>query len=144
MSDSADHRSWFGRNWKWAVPTGGCLLLIVFIVVFAGSLFVGVTSMFKDSTPYKDAFSQAQTNEYVIQALGEPIESDGMISGNINYSGDEGHAEFSIPIKGPNGQARIMVDADKSNDLWTYKRLEVILDDTGEVIELKDTDSVDF
>ena len=137
--ENSDHRSWFGRNWKWAVPTGGCLLVIVLFVLFAGSLFVGVTSMFKDSTPYKDAISKAQTNEYVIEALGEPIESDGMISGSINYTGG-----FSIPINGPEGAATIMVDADKYNNLWNYNRLEVILDETGEVIPLKDADSVDF
>ncbi len=136
MEENSDHRSWFGRNWKWVVPSGGCLLIIILFIAFAGTLFVGVTSMFKDSQPYKEAVLKAQNNEIVIDALGEPIETHGMVSGGINYSDGEGHTNLEIPIKGPKGKALIIVVADKYTEVWEYQTMEVTLEDTGETIPL--------
>jgi hypothetical protein len=28
MEENITQQNWFNRNWKWAVPTGGCLLII--------------------------------------------------------------------------------------------------------------------
>ncbi|MFT4699310.1 MAG: hypothetical protein ACI9SJ_002476 [Flavobacteriaceae bacterium] len=32
-------KNWFGRNWKWAVPTFGCLTIIILSIVFALALY---------------------------------------------------------------------------------------------------------
>jgi hypothetical protein len=136
MEDTTHHKNWFGRNWKWAVPTGGCLLIIILFLVFAGTLFMGVTSIFTDSEPYKEAVANAQTNELVIQVLGEPIETAGMIKGGINYNNGEGHTSLDIPIKGPNGSATLRVVADKYTEVWEYQIMEVIIKETGEIIPL--------
>ena len=29
-------QTWWQRNWKWAVPSGGCLLIVICIVSFVG------------------------------------------------------------------------------------------------------------
>ncbi|WP_430466983.1 cytochrome c oxidase assembly factor Coa1 family protein [Winogradskyella ouciana] len=116
-------KSWFGRNWLWVLPVGGCLTLIVLIVLGAGTLFFGVSKMFTSSEPYKYAMEQVSNNEEVISILGEPIEKDGMLNGNINLSGGDGEADFRIPISGPNGTGRIVVKATKSYGKWTYEKL---------------------
>lgn len=143
MDAQGDQRGWFSRNWKWAVPTGGCLLIIVLIVVFFSTLFVGVSSLFKESVPYQEALTRAQQNEWVIEALGEPIETTGMISGNVHYEGNGGQAQLSIPIKGPKGNGTIKVDANKQGDTWTYDQLEVVIDGEEEHIQLLEDTSSD-
>jgi len=135
--DELDNRSWFKRNWKWAVPTGGCLIIIVLLVIGAGTLFVGVTSMMKESTPYEAALTAAQSNEQVIEALGEPIETHGMMRGNISFSNDDGSADMNIPITGPKGDAKLYVVGEKTNGVWTYEKIEVVLNSNGETIPLE-------
>lgn len=130
-------KSWFSRNWGWVLG-GGCLTLIIIVVLFFGSIIFGVSKMFTSSTPYKNAMEQAFTNDDVVAILGEPIESDGIMQGNISLNGDDGEADFRIPIKGPNGNARIVVVAYKNYGEWTYEKLYVQIKETKEVINLLD------
>ncbi len=136
MEENTVHKNWFGRNWKWVVPTGGCLLVIVLFITLAGTMFMGVSSIFKDSEPYQKGMSAAQTNEVVLEALGEPIESDGMTKGSINYTNGDSHSNLEIPLKGPKGEATLRIVADKYTDKWEYQVLEVILEETNETVSL--------
>ncbi len=136
MEENIKQKGWFSRNWKWAVPTGGCLIIIILLIVFAGSLFLGLTSIIKESSPYQEALSSTTTNELVIDRLGEPIVTDGMISGKINYSGDSGQANLEIPIKGPKGKATIHVIGFKENDQWSYQTLKVYIENSNEEVDL--------
>lgn len=129
-------KSWFGRNWIWVVPVGGCLTLIIIGMVFIGSIFFGVTKMFKNATPYEYALEQASQNREVILILGNTIESDGMISGNISIDNNSGSADFSIPIKGSKGTGRVFVVAEKKNGEWIYEKLYVLIKETQEEINL--------
>lgn len=83
-----NRKSWFRRNWKWLLPVGGCLTLILMLMVLVGTLFFGVTKMFANSEPYQYALEQASTNEKVIAVMGEPIEKKGIVSGNMSLSDD--------------------------------------------------------
>jgi hypothetical protein len=136
MEENVPSQNWFNRNWKWAVPTGGCLLIIILFIVFAGSMILGVSSLFTESVPYKEALLSAQSNEVVIKALGEPIEEDGIAKGNVNYTNGEGHLKLEIPLKGSNGKATLFVVADKYDDDWEYKVMELEISETGELIHL--------
>lgn len=136
MEENAPRKNWFNRNWMWAVPTGGCLLVIILFIVFAGSMILGVSSLFTGSEPYKEAVLSAQSSELVIAALGEPIEEDGIAKGNVNYSNGEGHCSLEIPLKGPEGKATLKVIANKYSDVWEYELMEVELSETDEVIPL--------
>jgi hypothetical protein len=129
-------KSWFGRNWIWVVPLGGCLTLIIIGIIFIGTLFFGVTNMFKNSTPYEYALEQASHNPEVAFILGNPIEADGMISGNISIKNNTGIADFSIPIKGSKGTGRIVVVAEKKDGEWMYEKLYVLIKETQEEINL--------
>ena len=81
--EQVQQKSWFKRNWLWFVPTMGCLTLIVLFFLGIGSLILGVTSMISDSEPAQYALEKASTNPIVLEALGEPIEKDGMASAFI-------------------------------------------------------------
>lgn len=134
--EEVKQKSWFGRNWIWVVPVGGCLTLIVLAVLGIGTIFFGVTKMFKSSTPYEYAFTEASNNPKVIHILGEPIESSGMVNGNISFNNDAGEANFSIPVKGPNGKGKIVVLGEKEAGVWTYEKLYFIEKETGKKINL--------
>ena len=130
------HRSWFSRNKLWAIPTGGCLVIIVLIVIFVVSLVGGVTTLFSKSEPYNYALEQAKQSEWVTSKIGQPIEIDGMTTGNVNYSDGESTAELKIPVKGNKDEGVILVIANKMADQWTYETLTITIDDSKEEYNL--------
>ncbi|MFT5892887.1 MAG: hypothetical protein ACI9Y7_003002 [Dokdonia sp.] len=136
QNELIEKKSWWKRNWKWVVPTGGCLTLIILFIAFIVTVVFGATKMMRGSEPYQDSVVKAQNNEQVIELLGEPIETDGFMQGSINYSNDGGDADIRIPIKGPNGEGTIYVVGEKRNDVWTYSEQEVRIDKNNEVIDL--------
>ncbi|WP_108807274.1 cytochrome c oxidase assembly factor Coa1 family protein [Aquimarina spinulae] len=136
MEDHIQQKSWFARNWGWAVPVGGCLTLIVLFFIFLGSLIFGVSELITESTPYQDALVKVNEDEYVVNILGEPIETNGIMNGSLSYKNNTGSADISIPIKGPKGEAQLYVVGTKQNDQWTYKEMYVIIDETDEQIDL--------
>lgn len=127
--------SWWKRNWKWVVPVGGCMSLIVLFVVFVGSIFYGVTTALEESQPYEYALEKINQDEVLTQQLGSPIEKDGMIQGSYNYSNGDKTADMRIPISGPNGSGTLIVQATGEDDNWTYNVIRV---------EIKDNESINL
>ncbi len=136
MDDHIQQKSWFSRNWGWAVPLGGCLTIIILFFVFLGSLIFGVSELITQSTPHQDALSKVNEDEYVVNILGKPIETDGIMNGNLSYKNSVGTADISIPIKGPKGAAQLYVVGNKLNDEWVYSEMYVIIAETDEQIDL--------
>ncbi len=134
--ETIQQKGWFARNWGWAVPLGGCLTLIILFFVFLGSMIFGVSKLMTNSTPSQDAIDKVNEDEYVISILGTPIESNGIMSGNISYHNSTGSADMSIPIKGPKGEAQLYVVGTKENEQWIYSEMYVIIDETDEQIDL--------
>ncbi|MNL04957.1 Cytochrome oxidase complex assembly protein 1 [compost metagenome] len=127
-------KSWWDRNWKWFVPTG-CLSLLVLFGLFIAGIFFGITSMMKDSDAYKGAMTIVQHDKLVNDRLGNHIESDGMVSGNININNDKGNCDLQIPIKGSKGKGTLFVVAEKKGK-WKYSEMSVYVEATDEEIDL--------
>lgn len=136
QNELIQEKTWWQRNWKWVVPTGGCLTLIIIFVGFIGTIIFGVTKAISGTEPYQNSLSKAQQNEQVIELLGEPIETTSIMQGSISYSNGDGSADIRIPIKGPKGEATIYVVGEKRYDEWTYSEMEVRIDQNNEVINL--------
>ena len=136
MAHQEQQKSWFARNWGWAVPVGGCLTIIILFFVFLGSVIFGVSELMTNSDPYKDALAKVKQDDYVIEILGEPIETNGIMQGNLSYKNNVGDANISVPIKGPKGEARVYVVGTKTNDQWEYSEMYVIISETDEQIDL--------
>lgn len=137
MEDSnelIDRRNWWDRNWKWFVPTG-CLGLIVLFGLFIVGIFFGVTSMMENSDAYKESLAAAKHNKIVIEKLGQPIETDGMISGSIQTQNDSGNCDLQIPLKGPKGKGTLFVVAEKRGK-WKFSEMAVYIEKTEEEIDL--------
>ena len=121
-------RGWWSRNWKWALPVG-CLLPILLcgggFLVFFFVIYGAVTGAIKNSDAYQEGMARARANPEVVAALGEPIESGWLISGSINVEGSGGNVDVSIPISGPKGSGTLYVVGTRSAGRWQYSRMEV-------------------
>ncbi len=136
--EDVKQKSWFGRNWLWVLPVSGCLTIIVLLVLGAGALFFGVNKVLTSSEPYQVALDRAFENTEVKQLLGEPLETTGIMNGNISTSNRGGEVDLSIPIKGPKGEANIVISGDKIDGEWVYEELYVIIKESKERINLLD------
>jgi hypothetical protein len=131
-------KSWFQRNWKWFVPTVGCGTIILLFVFGVVGLVFGVKKFISESTPAKYAMEKAIESQPVIKALGEPIEQNGIASGELNFNNSNGDADLAIPIEGPNGKATIYVVATRTDGEWLYSDLYVWIQGKSETINLLD------
>ena len=114
-------------NKKWIFwGCGGCLGLLVIGGIAAFFIFKGIIGLLEQSPPYQDGLAKAQSSAEVKAALGEPIETDGMVSGNINYNNDTGNADLIVPIKGPKGTGTLHIKSAKaSGQNWSSSTLSV-------------------
>jgi hypothetical protein len=116
--------NWWNRNWKWVVPVGclvplllGCGIVVLVLTLVFGAL--------KSSEPYTQALGAAKSNSEVKALLGEPIQPGFWVSGNFQVNGSSGNADFSIPISGPKGSATVYATARKAAGRWEFITLEV-------------------
>ena len=118
------------------MPTGCCFAPLLIGACFAAFLVLVVFSALKQSDAYKIAVARAKGDSRVMAALGTPIEEGWYLSGTTNVNGASGDANISIPISGPKGKGTIYAIATKSAGEWTYSKLQVKIDSSGETIDL--------
>ncbi|MBS1809578.1 MAG: hypothetical protein JST84_15570 [Acidobacteria bacterium] len=128
-------KNWWGRNWKWFVPTG-CLTMVLACGGFITLIFTFVLGALKSSDVYKESIAKARTNPQVTAALGTPIEPGFWVSGNISVENSSGNAEMTIPISGPNGSGTIYVTGTKSAGKWNYSTMVCEIGSTGNRVNL--------
>ena len=128
-------KNWWGRNWKWLVPTG-CLSSLLILAAFVAVILTIVSVAMKSSDVYQQAMQRARANPAVVEALGTPITDGFLASGSVNTSGSSGNANLSIPISGSKGSATIVLQARKSGGEWSYSTLRVEIGATGRRIDL--------
>ena len=138
MEEQVQQKGWFGRNWMWVVPVGGCLTIILLFIFGIGAAIFGVSEVMKGSAPYELAVGEAMHNEELIAILGEPIETNGIMQGNLNFKNGSGSADISIPLKGPNGEATVFIKGEKEDGQWTYDEFYILLESNNERINLLD------
>jgi hypothetical protein len=119
-----EQKGWFGRNWKWFIPTG-CLSIVLIVVAGIGTVVYVAFSAIKSSDIYQESLNKAKSNAAVVRELGEPVEAGWQISGNINVSGNSGNADVKIPVSGPKKSGAIYVSAIKKQGKWDFSVLEV-------------------
>lgn len=134
--ENVKQKSWFGRNWLWVLPVGGCLTIILFIVFGIGALFFGVSNVIKDSTPVEYAIERAENNFEITQLLGDNIDIDGMFNGNLSLNNDRGTVDITVPIKGEKGSGKLIIKGEKYDGEWVYEDLYIIIKLSNEKINL--------
>ena len=94
----------------------------------------------EDSQPYEYALEKINADEDLINALGSPIEKDGMVQGSWNYTNGKKSANMVVPISGPKGSGTLFVEATGEDDDWTYDVIRVEIGDS-ETFNIIETDS---
>ncbi|HEY0591334.1 MAG TPA: cytochrome c oxidase assembly factor Coa1 family protein [Thermoanaerobaculia bacterium] len=119
---------------KWVAL--GCAAIVLLGVIAAGALLFFVFGAVKKSAPFTEALARARANPAVVAAIGEPIETGFLVSGNVGYEGSGGTASLAIPLKGPKGSGKLYVEATRAAGAWQYQRLEFEPEGGGARIDL--------
>lgn len=135
--ENVKQKSWFGRNWLWVLPVGGCLTVIILFVFGVGAVFFGVKKAFEESTPLKVAFEQIENHPKANEAIGDSFDVEGMPQGNMSFSNDDGTFDAKIPIKGSNGEGTLVIKANKKDGVWTYHDLFLVTKTEQDTIHLE-------
>ncbi len=130
-------KSWWDRRWK-AVVALSVIAAILAAGGFIALLFSLTFGVMRESGAYRQAVAAARANHTVVEMLGTPIEEGYFVMGEIELGRDRGYANLTIPISGPRAKATIYVEADKVGADWSFRALEVVVQDTGEWIHLGD------
>lgn len=127
--------TWLARNWKWFLPAG-ILLLLLLLATFVGGILFIVESSFRHSDCYVQALMRARADPKVVEKLGQPIEAGWTASGSINVSGSSGNADIAIPITGPRGKGTLYLVSKKNAGRWEFQTLQVEVTGESERIDL--------
>ena len=120
--------------WLFGLGGAGCLVALLVCGGFFGAIVVGVTAMIKNSDPYQDSLQLAQQDRQVIAAIGQPIEASFFVQGSIDLNNNDGDANVTYNISGPNGSANVHVVGTKTAGTWTYQTMTATTN--GKVIDL--------
>jgi len=128
-------RSWWSRNWKWVVPVG-----VIVPLLLCGTCIIGLTTVvfgaLRSADVTKQAVARAEADPQVVAQLGQPITLGFMVTGSINITGSTGKADLSIPISGPKGKATVSALASRGGGVWTFSKLDVTPEGGGPPIDL--------
>lgn len=128
-------KGWWGRNWKWFVPSG-CLTMLLLAVGFGFLILTFVFGAMKSSDAYKAAMTQTKADPRVVSALGSPIADGFFVWGKTNVSGTSGYTDMTVPISGPKDKGTMYFVASKFAGKWTLSKLMVEIGATGQRIDL--------
>jgi hypothetical protein len=131
-------KSWFSRNWKWFIPTA-VLGLVLAVALAIGALLTFVIGLLKSSEPYQHAVAVASNNPEVVRELGGPVSSGWYVSGSVSVSGTSGEADLAIPLNGKVRHGTVYVVAKKTDGVWAYDKLQMLVDGDKSPIELLPT-----
>ena len=119
-------KGWFGRNWKWLVPSG-CLGSLLLLGVFVAVILFIVFSAIKSTEVYQNAVEMAKESPKVQEQLGTPIKEGWFVKGSVKTANGGGYASLWIPVSGPKGSGEIYAEAYKSAETnagnWTWESL---------------------
>ncbi len=131
-------QNWWKRNWKWALPTGGCLTIIIVVFSFIGFGAYKAFDAFSNDTSalaFVKVVLEVQKSKEVAQALGKPID---IKDGDFDPEAAD-ILDLEMHLDGKRADGILTVKADRINDKWVYSVFTVTVDDTGEVIDLIET-----
>jgi len=103
----------------------GCGVLIVLGTAFVAALVFIVFAAIKKSDVYSDALNRVRADQRVVEALGEPITPGFWVAGSMNLDNGKGNADFTFPVSGPKGSARVHAVATTEGQKWEYTELVV-------------------
>ncbi|MGQ9504637.1 MAG: cytochrome c oxidase assembly factor Coa1 family protein [Thermogutta sp.] len=115
------------RGCLWIIVFGGILAVIGCVALCLG-VFAFLLSMGRE--PYQMAVDKVTQDANVKEKLGEPIEvASWFPQGSVNVTKDQGDANLTFQIRGPNGKASVNVVARRISGKWGLTSLDVTYPD---------------
>ena len=110
------------------------LLLISLFPAGFGGILGDYSKAYADSKLYEVALEKAQQNERVKEVLGaiEPIDNVTILNGMVTYSDDNKSVNSTIKITCEKGKAMLDISADRINETWNYKKINVRIKNPSE------------
>jgi len=127
-------QSWWKRNWKWALPSGGCLTILIIIAILIGVAF-NTVSKSTSIVAYINVVAELQANKEVAQALGKPIE---ILEEGYDPEVSKDHLDVQMQLDGQKADGTLIVKADKIDGKWVYSMCTITVEGTNQVIDIKD------
>ena len=126
-------KSWFQKNWWWAVPGCGCLSILLLGAITCGGLgFFGLQKLDEiNNEVFGAAIEQAKSHPAVIEVTGEPIDVDFGGSFSIRMEGGKSVGERDARLSGPDGSGRLFIEMIKRGELWEVEGLWFEPSDSG-------------
>ena len=121
-------KSWWNRNWKWFIPVSAIALILTILVSSGiGGIGADLAEAYSDTELYENALKKAKSNQKVTELLGEiePIDKLAILEGEVYYTNDNTTVNSTIRIKGVKGKAKMSIIADRINNEWNYKEINV-------------------
>jgi hypothetical protein len=119
------------------VGCGGCAVVLLGIAGVFSAIFFGVFAAIGKSDAVAEVMKRAGESKVVREQLGTPLQRGWLTTGNLETGNRSSSAEVQVPIEGPKGSGRIQANGYKRGDEpWVFNVLEVIIDKTGERIDL--------
>jgi predicted negative regulator of RcsB-dependent stress response len=124
-----EQKSWWKRNWKWFVPLSGILLIIISVFISSGMGGIGadLAQAYSDTELYENALEKVKSDQKVTELLGEiePIDKLAILEGAVQFTNNNQTVNSTIRLKGTKGKAKMDITADRINNEWEYKIINV-------------------
>jgi hypothetical protein len=124
-----EQKSWWKKNWKWVVSVGGVFLFLITFSISTGLLGISadIAQAYSDTQLYDKALDQVKSDERVIELLGEiqPIDKLAILEGSVEYSNDNKTVKSSIRLVGTKGRAALDIIADRLDNKWHYRKINL-------------------
>ena len=128
-NEPIEQKSWWKRNWKWLVPISGIIMISVVVFFTSGmdGIATDLAQAYVDTELYQNALEKAKSDQKVKELLGEiePIDKLAILEGQVQYSNNNKTVNSSIRIICEKGKARMDIIADRINNEWNYKTINV-------------------
>jgi hypothetical protein len=134
--DARTDRGWWARSVSWLVPLLALALFAAFGVL-AYRVFDYLESSVKSDDACREVLVRAKAHPAVHAALGSPVEDGRFATGTLTLSGTTGAVNMRFPLSGPKGSAELFVVGSRSGGVWSYSRIVVQVEGTGERIDLQ-------
>ncbi|MEX0998216.1 MAG: cytochrome c oxidase assembly factor Coa1 family protein [Flavobacteriaceae bacterium] len=121
-------KSFWKRNWKWFLLVCGIIITIsIFFSTGMGGITNDLVQAYADTELYENALKKVKSDDRVTELLGEiePIDKLAILEGHVEYSNNNKTVNSSIRLVGAKGRANMDISADRINDLWNYKKINI-------------------
>ena len=127
--------NWFGRNWKWVVPVG-CLLPVLLAGGCALMVFSFATGLMKQSDAYQNRAGPRASELGCDRSDRLPDFANRNRLWQQQRKWTNRRSEFIHSVERAEREATLYVEAKKSADIWLFQTMVVKIEKTGERIGL--------